>query len=158
MLLVKTKLAPSLVHGIGLFADQDIKKGDLIWEFDHISVEVFSPEEFCDLCDEIPLIGIQELTNYSYIKDSQIYYVCDNARFINHGLEPNIAFINHRYEAATRDIKKGEELIENYLSSYDANDFFQYSDLLQVENKDLLVNYLRMICVDSKNISRKVFG
>ncbi len=33
MLLVKTKLGLSKIHGIGLFADENIKKGTIIWKF-----------------------------------------------------------------------------------------------------------------------------
>ena len=33
MLLVKTRLAPSPIAGIGLFADEDIKKGTVTWRF-----------------------------------------------------------------------------------------------------------------------------
>ena len=34
MLLVKTTLRPSEVHGLGLFADEFIPKGIAIWRFD----------------------------------------------------------------------------------------------------------------------------
>src|SRR6516225_3895295 len=34
MLLVKTTLRPSEVHGLGLFADEFIPKGTVIWRFD----------------------------------------------------------------------------------------------------------------------------
>ena len=33
MLLVKTYLDKSLIHGVGVFADEFIKKGTLMWEF-----------------------------------------------------------------------------------------------------------------------------
>lgn len=33
MLLVKTKIGPSTIQGIGLFADQFISKGTRVWEF-----------------------------------------------------------------------------------------------------------------------------
>jgi hypothetical protein len=33
MLLVKTKIGPSAIQGIGLFADQFIAKGTHLWEF-----------------------------------------------------------------------------------------------------------------------------
>jgi hypothetical protein len=34
MLLVRTTLRPSGVHGLGLFADEFIPKGFVIWRFD----------------------------------------------------------------------------------------------------------------------------
>lgn len=33
MLLVKTKIGPSTIHGIGLFADEYIPEGTFIWRF-----------------------------------------------------------------------------------------------------------------------------
>ena len=33
MLMVKTRLGPSDIAGIGLFADQDIPKGTVTWQF-----------------------------------------------------------------------------------------------------------------------------
>jgi len=33
MLLVKTKLGPSKIHGIGLFVDEFIPKGTIVWKF-----------------------------------------------------------------------------------------------------------------------------
>lgn len=52
MLLVKTKIGPSKISGIGLFADQFIKKGTTIWKFQH-SIDVASPdgEEMLDVAD-----------------------------------------------------------------------------------------------------------
>jgi hypothetical protein len=39
MLLVKTTIAPSPIHGIGLFADQFIPQGTRIWEFTTLLVK-----------------------------------------------------------------------------------------------------------------------
>ena len=33
MLFVKTKVLPSNIHGLGLFADQFVPKGTIIWKF-----------------------------------------------------------------------------------------------------------------------------
>lgn len=46
MLLIPTFLAPSKIHGIGLFTSGDIKKGTIIWKFDHRVDQKFSKEEF----------------------------------------------------------------------------------------------------------------
>jgi uncharacterized protein len=34
MMLVETRLAPSAIHGIGLFAVRSIPQGTAVWEFD----------------------------------------------------------------------------------------------------------------------------
>ena len=49
MLKVKTYLAVSAVHGIGLFADQDIPGGAAIWEFNPMVDLEFSCEEWQQL-------------------------------------------------------------------------------------------------------------
>ncbi len=36
MLLIKTKLDLSKIHGIGLFAGEDIPKGTIIWRFNSL--------------------------------------------------------------------------------------------------------------------------
>ena len=41
MLMVKTELRPSAIHGIGVFLLEDVHKGDLIWRFDSRIDRVF---------------------------------------------------------------------------------------------------------------------
>ena len=33
MLFVKTRVLPSRIHGLGLFADEDIPKDTILWKF-----------------------------------------------------------------------------------------------------------------------------
>ena len=34
MFIVRTSLRPSLIQGLGCFADEPIRKGQVVWEFD----------------------------------------------------------------------------------------------------------------------------
>lgn len=124
MLQVESYVGVSKVHGLGLFSTQKIKKGESVWSYHSFTTQVFSKEQFIALCNQLSLAALREMVHYSYIKNKSVYYLNDNAKFINHGQESNIAFVNDHLEIATRDIEKGEEFIEDYTLSYDANDFF----------------------------------
>ncbi len=158
MLLVKTKLDISRVHGIGLFSEEFIPEGSVIWQYHRRTCEVFNLNEFYKLCHELPLIGIKNFLNYSYIKNSKVYYISDNTRFINHSPVPNISLIDEFCEVAIRDIHPGEELLENYFSSYDARDFFCIEKLNSCETRDELLKILGDSCVNSQNIPEPILG
>jgi uncharacterized protein len=117
MLLIKAIPKSSLIHGIGLFADQDIPKGTQIWKF--------SPA--LDL--EISLSDFEKLSQYEkdYInfygflskKTGNYHLSFDNVRFINHSKEGNVTIDmsvdDIQYPLiASKDIKKGEEVTQNY--------------------------------------------
>jgi SET domain-containing protein len=104
---VKTKVCPSSIHGNGLFAEQDIRLGDLIWEF--------------GCCDS--RIPIDEATleqkHFGYVNNANPSWlvICgDESRFMNFSDNPNCGF-NWLESAnaesplfAKRDILAGEEL------------------------------------------------
>ena len=86
MLLVKTKIGPSKIHGIGLFADQDIPKGTAVWEFT-LGFDLIVPETEIDKLPEN--IRVYTLHHSYKNKETKNYIVCfDNARFINHATPP----------------------------------------------------------------------
>lgn len=120
MLLVKTKIGPSQIDGIGLFADQFILKGTITWqEMAPFDLKV-SPEDIAKLS----LLSKEIFLKYSYFSlYSQKYVLCfDDDRFINHSKQPNIAageILCAGEEAvmiAARDIYPGEELTCDYRS------------------------------------------
>jgi len=113
MMRVKTILKESPISGIGLFADEDIPKEALVWEFD---------ERFDQVYDDIP-DGADELATsfvkmYGFRYGGKIIMCVDNARFFNHSSDPNCysAEVPGKMGCtrAKRDIKKGEELTDNY--------------------------------------------
>ncbi|PLX50563.1 MAG: SET domain-containing protein-lysine N-methyltransferase [Desulfobulbaceae bacterium] len=125
MLTVETYLAPSRIHGIGLFAGHDIPAGAVVWKFQNVIDMILAPERFLALCRSVDTCTLQHLMNATYRRNNHYFYVTDNARFINHCREaPNIGFVHDFAEVALRHIRQGEELLEDYTQAYDTSDFF----------------------------------
>jgi SET domain-containing protein len=116
MLLVKTKLDVSRIHGIGLFADSFIAKDTIIWKLNRSIDLVLTKEQI----EELATAAREQIEKYSY-RDirSGLYVLCgDDARFFNHSEAPN-CFDTYQFEkegvtVASRDIHCGEELTCNY--------------------------------------------
>lgn len=120
MLTVKTHIAPSTIHGIGIFADEFIPKGKIVWVF-HPHVDLALTEE---MILELDPPCREQVRKYSYFDGpSQKFILCgDDARHFNHAEDPNcddhdtqVAHVT----VAARDIQEGEELTCNY-SVFDA--------------------------------------
>ena len=115
MLLVKTKLDKSPVHGIGLFAAEFIPEGTVIWEFNPAVDTKLTCEQIAQLsppCQE-------QIERYTYReKFTGMYVLCgDDARFFNHSADPNCVDIDNAAEGLTvarRNIYPGEELTCDY--------------------------------------------
>ena len=118
MLLVKTYLDKSKIHGIGLFAGEFIKKGRSIWKFT-LNIDFYiSKKEF----DRLPKLSKAWVKHYGYYdKQSKKWTICvDDARFFNHSDNPNTDNITGKETIAKRNIKKGEELTCDYFE-FDAD-------------------------------------
>jgi len=125
MLTVNTYLAPSTVHGIGLFAAEPIPAGTVVWRFNRHIDKCFSRKTFLAICQGVDQCSLRHLLNSSYRRGGRYYYLTDNARFINHSADhDNIVFTDDYTETALRDIAAHEELLENYQYAYDTSDFF----------------------------------
>jgi hypothetical protein len=114
MLLVKTKIGPSKIHGIGLFADQFIKKGTPIWRFAEGLDLKLTEKELMSL----PKLAQDCILNYCYhsVVDDAYVLCFDDARFFNHSNKCNTTSIDvpndkEGLEVASRDIEPGEELV-----------------------------------------------
>jgi hypothetical protein len=125
MLKVKTYLDRSAIHGIGLFAGDDIDEGAEVWVFNqHIDL-LFTPVQWEALLESLVPAGRGTIRRYSY-KENGRYCLClDNAQFMNHSpdgynvgndKEKNIMF-------ARVGIRTGEELLCNYLDYSDSDDY-----------------------------------
>lgn len=114
MLLVKTLLKYSLIHGVGCFADEDIIKGTLVWRFDEGIDLALTASEIAQLPDSFQAF----LKTYAYVplnSDDDMYILCiDHARHMNHSDNPNLLETPGGENVAARDIKRGEELTCNY--------------------------------------------
>ncbi len=111
MLLIKTKIGPSKIHGMGLFADEFIPKGAITWEWNSVFDISFKQE----LVNSLPELMRNYILYYAYFdKDINKLVLCaDNQRYINHSKNINIDSTTRR-DIANRDIHPGEELLCNY--------------------------------------------
>lgn len=120
MLLVKTYLAPSSIHGVGLFAGQNIPKGTVIWRLDRTIDLILTDREIAALAPP----SREQIRKYTY-QDRFLgeFVLCgDDARFFNHDDSPNCLDIPDEQGGTTvaaRDILEGEELTSDY-ASFDA--------------------------------------
>ena len=116
MLLVPTRIAPSQIHGIGVFALEPVAKGQAVWQFQQGLDMEFSP----DIVDGLPAHVQTFFSHYGYL-DRQVKRIIlcfDDARFVNHSDDPNVAtdYAQDPYglDVALRDISPGEELTMDY--------------------------------------------
>jgi hypothetical protein len=117
MLRVKAYIAPSGIHGIGLFAGEPIKKGSVVWGFDPPVDQRFTPQEVKEMLPEMKTF----LSRYAYSDRGTLVLCGDHARFMNHSPEPTCGNDPSRqYTLALRDIAQGEELTDNYVTMEDS--------------------------------------
>lgn len=120
MLLVKTYLAESGIHGIGLFAAQPVRKGTVVWRLDPtLDLELTEAQ-----IEALAPPARDQIRKYTYLDLVRgTYVLCgDDARFFNHSDEPNchdFPDADGGTTVAARDIDEGEELTSDY-SRFDA--------------------------------------
>lgn len=115
MLLVPTYLAPSPLHGIGLFAAEPVPAGELIWSLD---------ETFDLALDETAVAALGpvargQVERYAYLDPHRrVRILCgDDARFFNHASDANCRDqpgSDGARTVAVRAIAAGEELTWDY--------------------------------------------
>ena len=116
MILIDYEVKGSIIHGVGMFTKQNIKKGELIAKASpildvDITIEAFNKLEHKEK---------SEILYWGFYDAPRNVYHCDfdSTKFINHDKDGNVTQDeNYRdmYLIAKRDIKKGEELTQNYL-------------------------------------------
>ncbi len=116
MLLVKSFLKFSEIHGVGCFTAEDIKAGQIVWKLDPL-MDVEFDEAYLNTCH--PAIA-EFMKTYAYGQNTgtkKTFILCgDHARHMNHSEDPNLveAGDGNSYNLAIRDIKAGEELTCDY--------------------------------------------
>jgi SET domain-containing protein len=113
MLLISTYVAPSSIEGLGVFADEFVPKGSLIWSLN---------PKFDIFVNEIEISALPPqiqgyLARYSYPHlEMPGYRVIDmdNGKFMNHSLTPNTDFRVFDKGYALTDIARGKEITCNY--------------------------------------------
>lgn len=118
MLLVKTRLAPSNIHGMGLFTVEPIPRGTPFWRFEPGFDQSISPERFTAL----PELARQHIRWFAYRDEPNGDYILsgDFCCFMNHSVEPNTGAPPDAQSPITtialRDIAQGEELTCDYFA------------------------------------------
>lgn len=121
MLLVKTYLDRSTIHGIGLFAGERIPAGTVVWRRSPEIDLLLEPAQL----DRLHAAARAQVEKYSYLDRmlGKLVLCGDDARFFNHSDTPNchdFPDASGGTTVAARDIERGEELTSDY-SSFDAS-------------------------------------
>lgn len=124
MLFVKTKVKPSNIHWLGLFADEFIPQWTIVWKFTPWFDLKFSYEEIQQFPEHIQ----EYMFTYTWLsKKSGLYcFSSDNGKYFNHSPKPNTlsAYYEDEEEVVTkaiRDIQKWEEITDDYNSFEEAS-------------------------------------
>ena len=107
----KVYVAPSKIHGVGIFAIDNINKGDLIFEYSNKNTNKLSKK----ILNKIDISKNQQdvLSRMYYADKEAIYIKYDQdihwVNFMNHSKNPNMIYGLNKY-FAKRNIKANEEL------------------------------------------------
>ena len=120
MMMVRTELRASNIHGIGVFLTEPVRAGQLVWRFDSRIDRVFSDAEL----EVMPEILQDFLRTYSTLDaDLRLWVLCgDNGRHFNHSDNPNTRSLGIAFgdDVATEDLPVGAELTSDYRTICDA--------------------------------------
>lgn len=116
MIHIKYKLDKSPLHGIGLFTNEDLIKGQIVYTASPLLDANLTQEQFDNLDEKEK----QEIKYWGFWDNqNQVWHVdFDNSKFINHSFVPTLTQVSDHPEAyliTTRDVSKNEELTQNYL-------------------------------------------
>ena len=112
MLVIRTRVGPSSIHGNGVFAEETVSRGAIVWRYEPNFDRVILDEELVNL----PAAFSSYIDMYAYrSKDlgGQLLLSCDHAKFLNHSSDPNTEEMPYR-SIARRLINIGEEITCDY--------------------------------------------
>jgi hypothetical protein len=109
MLLIKTYLGKSRIHGLGVFAGQSIRKDAKIWRFVYGFDRYYTRKRLAKL----PKAARDYIKLHGYQWKSEILLSMDYDTFMNHSENPNTYFRNGCV-LARGNIRKGEEITNDY--------------------------------------------
>lgn len=116
MMLIKTRVRPSAIHGLGLFTAEFVARGTPIWRFQPGFDHDFAPEQAAGL----PRGAQEHLRWFGFVSmaDGHIILSGDHACFMNHAATPNTgappAAAPPVTTVARRDLAAGEEITCDY--------------------------------------------
>ena len=122
MMLIRTRVQPSAIHGLGLFAVEPVPRGTPIWRFQPGFDRAFRPEEIAAL----PAITQEYVRWFGFLDpaDGSVTMSGDHSIFMNHAAPPNTGAPPDAPQPVTtvalRDLAPGEEITCNYFD-FDAD-------------------------------------
>lgn len=112
--MVKVKLAPSHIHGVGIIAIRDIRKGEKVYCEPSKHLKLYSVP-YGSLKKLFPEIRELIMQRWAGIINGSMFQSPNDDQwlvlFMNHSDNPNY---NKLTDTALQDIKKGEEITSNY--------------------------------------------
>lgn len=111
MILFEHYIAPSKIHGLGVFSAVNIKMNSKVWEFNACIDIVIKKSDLSRLPDHV----VRRIeTRAEFYEDEQVFVLgADGDSFMNHSDNPNL-YHKGRELFASKDIIPGEELTCNY--------------------------------------------
>lgn len=112
MFVIRTRVGPSPIHGVGVFAAEPVAVGETVWRFAPGFDRVITDEEVA----AAPAAFREYLAMYAYRSTDMAggtVLSCDHARFLNHSEDPNTAeqpFVS----VARKPIAVGDEITCDY--------------------------------------------
>ena len=116
MLLVKTSLRQSPLHGLGVFSEEYIARDTILWQFNPLIDRIIDEAEMATM----PPHTVEYLEHFcEFFPEFGLYVLSgDHDRYTNHSDDPNTRIIlpngPHALTIAARDIEAGEELTCDY--------------------------------------------
>lgn len=111
MIIPRTSVKPSSISGLGLFSEEHIPSGTVVW-MHHDAVDIRVDEgNWTDLPEHV----VNRLLRGSWVckRTGTRWTALDDDSRINHSEDPNIRYLNGRM-IAVRDIAVGEEITADY--------------------------------------------
>ena len=111
MLVIRTYLDRSPIHGVGIFTSEFVKKGTRIWEHHPLMDFKLTPEQLNELPE--PAREFVEIVAVPYPFGADNYWLSlDNCNYMNHSDTPNTEGLV--IGVANVDIPKDTELTVDY--------------------------------------------
>lgn len=119
MLTIKHSVRPSSIAGLGIFADETIPAGSLVWKNHTDSELILDIAIFETMSDYMK----NNFKHYGYldIETNQWKLPLDNSRFMNHSDHANLSQDEDGNSIANKTIEKNEEITCDYRSFVNIN-------------------------------------
>jgi hypothetical protein len=112
MILIDYIIKPSQLGGLGIFSNQLVNVGQIVWKNNSDSEMIISAEKF-DVCSEY-LKSIFRRYGYKTKGRDEWRLPLDDSRFFNHSLNPSIVENENGDYISISQINVGDEVTCNY--------------------------------------------